>query len=158
MKYCGGMYLPLSAPSRCVLDDAQQDAQAREHLQTDTGHLLLGLLQDPDGVASPALAQAATTGPAVRAALEARWAAGAAERARSPFRVPAGEFPPLSIDAGEALRRADAAARTAGRDAVDPADLLLALFDGRGPAREALHALGLTTYRAREGVARHLAG
>ncbi len=49
------MHLPLCAPSRCVLDGAQQDAQAREHLQTDTGHLLMGLLQEPDGVASPAL-------------------------------------------------------------------------------------------------------
>ncbi|MFC8453224.1 Clp protease N-terminal domain-containing protein [Kitasatospora sp. NPDC057223] len=152
------MQLPLSASLRQVLDEARREAQGRGHRQADTGRLLLGLLHEPDGATALALARAGATGPALRAALEARWAAGAAERDRRPFPVPAGESPPLEVDGDEALLRADASARAAGRDAVEAADLLLALFEGRGPGREALHTLDLTTHRARESVARHLAG
>jgi ATP-dependent Clp protease ATP-binding subunit ClpA len=152
------MQLPLSSAGLSALDLAHEESQARNHKQTDTGHLLLGLLGEPEGTGAAALAELDGTVEAVREAVEERWAADAAEHARWKFPHPVGEFPPLSIEAGEAVRRAGELAGAAGHDLVGPADLLLALLDGRGLAREALHTLGLTTFRARESLARRLLG
>ncbi|MFD0567821.1 Clp protease N-terminal domain-containing protein [Kitasatospora saccharophila] len=98
-----------------VISRAQQEASERHHSHTDTGHLLLALLASSGSSFDSVLADQGTTAEAVRCAVEERWSAGATDGTRWwGFPVPVGELPPLSTEAGEAVRQTDRASSVQG--------------------------------------------
>ncbi|MEU6084423.1 Clp protease N-terminal domain-containing protein [Streptomyces sp. NPDC047108] len=138
-----------------ALDRAEAEAESRSHRETDTGHLLLGILDEPDGAVAAALKGFGVSVSAVRSAVEQCWDT----KPWRSFRVQPGAFPPFSIEAGEAREYAAELARGAGHD-MQPEHLFLAMLNGRrrGPGQEALHHLGLTSRQARESLAARLLG
>jgi ATP-dependent Clp protease ATP-binding subunit ClpA len=96
--------------ARNVLVAANTAAQASGHLEVGTGHLLLALYADPDGIAAKALAGLQAGKPQIEAALRDAWAQPT--RPGDGPGVPAGadDIRPAAGDAGPV-----AAGETAGR-------------------------------------------
>ncbi|GAA2127210.1 hypothetical protein GCM10009759_79640 [Kitasatospora saccharophila] len=128
-----------------VISRAQQEASERHHSHTDTGHLLLALLASSGSSFDSVLADQGTTAEAVRCAVEERWSAGATDGTRWwGFPVPVGELPPLSTEAGEAVRQTDRASSVQGAGFLFPPYLLAVLADSQGLAGAVLRNLRAT--------------
>jgi hypothetical protein len=127
--------------ARTALAGAQRLAGAGQFEEVQPGHLLLGLLADPDGLAARALAAQAPLdriGAAVAATL------GTGEHDHHGETVP---FSPgarrvLAITLREALRL--------GHNYVGTEHILLALMQEDGPLVEALGGVGVTAVRTEE--------
>ncbi|HEY7324825.1 MAG TPA: Clp protease N-terminal domain-containing protein [Streptosporangiaceae bacterium] len=132
--------------ARNVLVTANAAAQASGHLEVGTGHLLLALFADPDGIAAKVLAGLQAGQPQVEAALHDAWAqptgprdepagpAGADDvlaTAGDPGLTAAGEAAgrlPMSPAARAALVNAVAVALEFGHNYIGTEHILLALY------------------------------
>ena len=127
--------------ARTALASAQRLAAAAQFEEVQPGHILLGLLADPEGLAARALAAQAPLdriGAAVASTL------GTGERDHNGETVP---FSPaarrvLAITLREALRL--------GHNYVGTEHILLALMQEDGPLIEALTGVGVTRARTEE--------
>jgi hypothetical protein len=127
--------------ARTALTSAQRLAGAAQFEEVQPGHILLGLLADPDGLAARALAAQAPLdriGAAVASTL------GTGEHDHHGETVP---FSPaarrvLAITLREALRL--------GHNYVGTEHILLALMQDEGPLIEALTGVGVTRERTEE--------
>jgi len=132
----------LTQKSQEALHDAQTKALRFGHQQTDVEHLLLALLDQPDGIVPRLLAQAGADPDRLRAAVEA-------ELGRRP-RVGGPGAQPGQVQITQRLARLlDAAERQAGRlkdDYVSVEHLVMAMLEeGQGTAAgRLLHQEGLT--------------
>ncbi len=130
----------LTIKSQEALTGAQDRARRLGHQQVDSEHLLLALLEQPDGLA-PRLLQrldidAAALGARVQAELE-----------RKPkVTASAGELGRIhvTIDLEQLLLRAEEEARSFGDDYVSVEHLLLAAAEGKDGAARALADAGLS--------------
>ena len=112
-------------------------AAERGNPVVEPDHLLLALLDAPEGVVEPVLRKAQADMPALRAATEA--AIG-----RRPQVSGSATGAQLSNPYRSVLRRAGAEAEGLNDEFISTEHLLLALLDEPGPAREALAASGVT--------------
>lgn len=120
---------------------AQEAARSRRHDFIGTEHLLLGLLDEPKGLAAKLLDPA----DGVRAALEERMAPAGK-------RLPRGHIP-FTPRGKRAIDLAIAEASGLGHDWVGTEHLLLGvLAEGEGVAAQALGALGFDVESARQRV------
>lgn len=122
---------------------AQEEARAAHNEEIGVGHLLLGLLHEPDGLGAKALTAQGLTPDAVRAAVSAALPAAAAE---VPELIPydAGARKVLELTFREAIRLA--------HNYVGTEHILLALLEfehGEG----VLSTLGLTKAAVEAGLA-----
>ncbi|MCG6497134.1 Clp protease N-terminal domain-containing protein [Kitasatospora sp. A2-31] len=113
--------------ARSVVMASQEEARAAGNAEIGTGHLLLGLLAEPEGLAVKALAAQGVTPEAVRAAVAAALPA------------PAGEVPgliPYDAQGKKALELTFREALKLGHNYVGTEHILLALLElehGEGP-------------------------
>lgn len=134
-----------SERARRVLEFAQQQARQHGHSLADTEHLLLGILDDGEGVAARVLATIAGDLDGLRAAVEARMAP--AEEAPTPE-------PALAPLAKRAIEFAVDEARRFNQGYIGTEHLLLGLVHlDRGVALQVLHDLGLAPERIRAETA-----
>jgi ATP-dependent Clp protease ATP-binding subunit ClpA len=133
----------LSAPFGGCLEAARRDAAADGAAEVGTHHQLIGLFHE--GVAAAVLGKLGVRADAVRAAARELFPGGGS--------LP-GERPPQeSAEAREAIRRASAIARQAGRDEVDTEHLLAALaLDPGSGARRVLSHLGVSGAALKKGL------
>jgi hypothetical protein len=127
--------------ARTALASAQRLAQAARYEQVQPGHLLLGLLAEPEGLAGRALAAQAPLdriGTAVAATL------GTGEHDHQ------GETVPFSPDARRVLAITLREALRLGHNYVGTEHILLALMQEDGPLIEALAGAGVTAARTEE--------
>jgi len=130
---------------------AQDRARALKHTEITTGHLLLGVLGEPDGIAGKALVILAGSLDAVAGAVHARLTPGEG-------RAPTGNLP-MAQDAKDALGEVVPVALDLGHNYVGTEHLLLALL--RVPeslAAEVLTGLGASYDRVRDTVSVMLTG
>jgi ClpX C4-type zinc finger/Clp amino terminal domain, pathogenicity island component len=136
----------LSAPCGGCLEAARREAAADGAAEVGTHHQLIGLFHE--GVAAGVLEGLGVRASAVRAAARELFPAGAAAGG-----LPGGRAPQESAEAREALRRAAAIARQAGRGEVGPEHLLAVLaLDPGLPARRVLSHLGVSIDAVKEGL------
>ena len=127
--------------ARAALASAQRLAAAGRFEEVQPGHLLLGLLADPDGLAARALAAQAPPdriGAAVAATL------GTGEHDYQ------GETVPFSPDARRLLAITLREALRLGHNYVGTEHILLALMQEGGALAEALTGVGVTAERTEE--------
>jgi len=127
--------------ARAALASAQRLAAAGRFEEVQPGHLLLGLLADPDGLAARALAAQAPPdriGAAVAATL------GTGEHDYQ------GETVPFSPDARRVLAITLREALRLGHNYVGTEHILLALMQEGGALAEALTGVGVTAERTEE--------
>ena len=140
----GEMFERFTAGARRVLALADEESRRLGHGFVGTGHLLLGLLQEPEGTAAAALAASGLSLEAARAAVAAA--------PRSPGAAPTGERP-FSTRAKKVLELSLRESLQRGSPVISPADLLLGLLrEGGGGAMQVLRALGPDPVRLREAV------
>jgi Clp amino terminal domain, pathogenicity island component len=133
--------------ARTALAGAQRLAAAGRFEQVQPGHVLLGLLADPDGLAARALAAQAPLdqiGAAVAATL------GTGEHDHH------GETVPFSPDARKVLAITLREALRLGHNYVGTEHILLALMQADGPLVDALTGVGVTAGRTEELVLQSL--
>jgi ATP-dependent Clp protease ATP-binding subunit ClpB len=135
----------LTQKSQQALHDAQTKALRCGHVEVDGEHLLLALLEQPDGLAPRLLAQAGADGDTVRATVEA-------ELGRRPKVSGRGTEPGQVFVTRRLSRLLDAADREAGRlkdEYVSIEHLLLAVVEegSASAAGRALKEQGLTRDR-----------
>ena len=127
--------------ARTALAGAQRLAAAGRFEEVQPGHILLGLLADPDGLAARALAAQAPLdriGAAVAATL------GTGEHDHR------GETVPFSPDARRVLAITLREALRLGHNYVGTAHILLAVMQEGGAVTEALSGVGVTPERTEE--------
>jgi ATP-dependent Clp protease ATP-binding subunit ClpA len=129
----------LSAPCGGCLEAARREAAADGAAEVGTHHQLIGLFHE--GVAAAVLEELGVRADAVRAAARELFPGGGGGGGGLP-----GEWPPQeSAEAREALQRAAAIARQAGRSDVGTEHLLAALaLDPGSRARRVLSHLGVS--------------
>jgi Clp amino terminal domain, pathogenicity island component len=129
--------------ARHTVTAAEEEARALRHDQITPGHLALGLLHEPEGLAARALGELGVTPEAAREALvTALPAAGADE--------PADKIP-LAPRARKVLELALREALLLGHNYIGTEHLLLAVLDyEESSGGGALTALGISRERARE--------
>ncbi len=121
--------------ARAVLSAASKAAQASGHRQVGTGHLLLGLYAEPDGVAGKALLAMGVSREQVETALAQAWANAVAPKDEpveapdqaAPPAEPAGR-PPFNPQARTVLLNAVAIALEFGHNYIGTEHILLALY------------------------------
>jgi len=137
----------LSAPLGGCLETAGREAAADGSAEVGTHHLLIGLFQE--GVAAAVLEELGVRADAVRGAARELFAGAGGGR-------PGERPPPESAEAREALRRAAAMARQAGRGDVGTEQLLAALaLDPGSGARRVLGHLGVSIPAIKKGLDRY---
>jgi Clp amino terminal domain, pathogenicity island component len=129
--------------ARNVLRAANAAAQERDHREVGTGHLLLGLYSEPDGLAAKALSDMQVSRAQVEPALEAAWAraddqgdepgqpagpAASAGSAGSAAGEPGASRLPMSPGGRTALLDAVAVAFEFGHNYIGTEHLLLSLY------------------------------
>jgi Clp amino terminal domain, pathogenicity island component len=137
--------------ARNVVVLAQDRARALKHTEINSGHLLLGLLGEPDGIAGKVLVMLAGSLDAVSGAAHARLTPGEGK-------PPTGSLP-MAQDAKDALGEVVPVALDLGHNYVGTEHLLLALLrvpDSVGA--EVLTGLGVSYDRVRDAVNVMLAG
>jgi hypothetical protein len=126
--------------ARTALSSAQRLAAAARYEQVQPGHILLGLLADPAGVASRALAAQAPLD-RIGAAVTVTLGDGETEHE---------ENPPYSADARRVLALTLREALRLGHNYVGTEHILLALVQEPGPLLEALTGVGVTAARTEQ--------
>jgi hypothetical protein len=125
---------------------SQEAARTHRHTHIDTEHLLLGLLDEPAGLAYRLLVARAGTEPAARQAVEDRLAPTGAK-------APRGHIP-FTPGAKQAFEEAVRASADLGHDFVGTEHLLLGLLKVQdGTAAAALESLGMDLATTRPAVA-----
>ncbi|HEY7013222.1 MAG TPA: Clp protease N-terminal domain-containing protein [Streptosporangiaceae bacterium] len=137
-----------TARARNVLAAARQIAGLGGAEQVDAGHLVAGLLSEPDGVAAKVIYAAGLTGEQVTTALGVPAASGPGDA------DPAALRQLRFTDAGRrALRFTLEAAISLGHNYIGTEHLLLGVLGAGGDAAQALAGLGLTVEVARQKLA-----
>ncbi len=138
----------LTLPAKRVLILAQDEAERMAQDSIGTGHLLLGLLREPDGLASKILAGFGVEIDAARDMLSQEPREG----------LPVGNRPFATSETKRVLEKAFEEKERTKKSDVGTEDLLVAiLLVGRGNAELVLARLGVTLERTRERVADLLA-
>jgi ATP-dependent Clp protease ATP-binding subunit ClpC len=131
-----------SQRARAVLALAQEEARRFNHNYIGTEHLLLGLVQEGDGVAAKVLSNLEVDVVKVRSAVEFLIGRG--------NRAPLGEIP-LTPRARTVIKLAVDEARRLGHHSIGTEHLLLGLVrEGEGIAAGVLQSLGVDLERVRE--------
>lgn len=158
--------LPLTARSQEALELAMREAYELRAPSVGTEHVLLGLLEEREGLAVRVLADAGLTPEGVRAELLKGVAAGAPAPAAAGSDGEAAPIPNLALDQRQGPLTATPAARRVlelandealarGDAAVGPEHLLVALARSEDPVAGAiLHGLGADAERLRAEVTR----
>jgi Clp amino terminal domain, pathogenicity island component len=128
--------------ARAALASAQRLARAARFAEVQPGHILLGLLADPEGLAARALAAQA---PLDRIGAAAATTLGTGEQDHHD-----GESVPFSPDARRVLALTLREALRLGHNYVGTEHMLLALMQEDGPLIEALTGVGVTAARTEE--------
>jgi len=137
-----------SERARRVLELAQQEALRYRHKAMDTEHLLLGILDEGEGVAAKVLGTLAGDLAAVRAAVEARMAPGDEAAQQEVGLTPASK---------RAIEFAVFEARNLNHGYIGTEHLLLGLLrEEKGTAAAVLNEQGFTVERVRAEVTRIL--
>ncbi len=131
-----------------VLSGAQTEARRRDHQSIDVEHLLLALLDQPEGLAGPLLEKIGAPPGRVRARIE--------DELRTRPRVEGGEQH-LAQRLAKLLDRAEDEAKRIKDDYVSTEHLLLAAAGEKGPVGEALRTAGATAERIK-GALKELRG
>jgi Clp amino terminal domain, pathogenicity island component len=115
--------------ARNVLGAANAAARARGHREVGTGHLLLGLYSEPEGLAAKALSDMQVSRGQVEAALEAAWipAAGHRDEPGQPAGPAEGRIP-MSPGGRTALLDAVTVALEFGHNYIGTEHILLGLY------------------------------
>jgi len=133
-RRCAPETFRLSAPLGGCLEAARREAAAEGAAEVGTHHQLIGLFDE--GVAAAVLEELGVRADAVRAAARELFPGGGGRPGERP--------PPESAEAREAVQRAAAIARQAGRGCVGTEHLLAALaLDPGSRARRVLSHLGV---------------
>jgi ATP-dependent Clp protease ATP-binding subunit ClpB len=130
----------LTVKAQEALQAAQAQARRRDHQAVDVEHLLLALLEQPEGTARPVLEKIGADPGQVASRLE--------DELRGAPKVQGGE-PYLANRLMKLLDRAEDEARKLGDEYVSTEHLLLGAAGERGAAGEALRAAGATPERIR---------
>jgi ATP-dependent Clp protease ATP-binding subunit ClpB len=130
----------LTVKAQEALQAAQAQARRRDHQGVDVEHLLLALLEQPEGTARPVLEKIGADPGLVASRLE--------DELRGAPRVQGGE-PYLANRLMKLLDRAEDEARKLGDEYVSTEHLLLGAAGERGAAGEALRGAGATPERIR---------
>jgi len=143
------MFLRFTERGRRVLVLAKEEANRLGSDVIDSAHILLGLLDEPEGVAVKALQSLDVSLEAVRAGVERTVGAGDSSTARPQFTPRAKTLLELSLREALAL----------GHNSVDTEHLLLSLLrQGDDPAAQVLVGFGADLPSVREQVVRLLTG
>lgn len=135
--------------ARHVVVLAQERARGLRHDHIGTEHLLLGILDEPDGAAARVLTKLVGTSDEVRAAVLAQKPAGTAN---PPAKIP------FTQHAKESLGYTKAQATTLGHNYVGTEHILLGLLKvDESTAARILHELGIDHDKARTAVLTWLA-
>jgi hypothetical protein len=127
--------------ARTALASAQRLARAAQFEEVQPGHILLGLLAEPDGLAARALAAQAPLD-RIGAAVTTTLGTGTHDHQ--------GETVPFSPDARRVLAITLREALRLGHNYVGTEHILLALLQEDGPLMEALTGAGVTRARTEE--------
>ena len=133
--------------ARNALARAQDQARLTGHGQIQPGHVLLGLLADPDGLATRAVAAQAPVESVRTAVLDALGTGGEAPGEHVPFSADARKL--LALTLREALRL--------GHNYVGTEHVLLGLLHDEGTLGSVLTGAGITAERSEELVRAALA-
>ena len=138
----------LTIKAQEALTGAQDRARRRGHQQVDSEHLLLALLEQPDGLTPRLLKRLDVDAGALRAGLE-----GDLDR-RPQVSAGGAELGKIYITAGlqQLMVRAEDEARSLGDDYVSVEHLLLAALEGSDGAAGALEEAGLSRSRLLEAL------
>ena len=137
--------------ARRVLVLAQEEARMLKHDYIGTEHILLGLIQEGDGVAARALQSLGITQEEVRQQVE-----GIIGQGQQP---PAGGHIPFTPPAKKALQLSLREAMQFGHSYIGTEHILLGLIrEGEGPAAQVLVRLGADLNRVRQQVIQLLQG
>jgi ATP-dependent Clp protease ATP-binding subunit ClpC len=136
--------------ARRALELAQDEARRLHHDYLGTEHMLLGLIDEGDGVAAEVLRQLAGRPDDVRSAIETMVGPGEANGDGSEVGIT-----PRAV---RAMHLAEEEARSLGHHYLGTEHILLGLIDeGEGSAAGVLRSLGIDADLAREAVIRVLA-
>jgi ATP-dependent Clp protease ATP-binding subunit ClpC len=136
---------------RRALELAQAEAHRFRHDYLGTEHILLGLVDEGDGVAAEVLRQLTASLDDIRKAVETIVAPGSSEHV-------SGDVEPTER-AERAMRLAESEARSLGHHYIGTEHILLGLIrEGEGIAAGVLQSLGIDLDRAREAIIRTLVG
>jgi ATP-dependent Clp protease ATP-binding subunit ClpA len=152
--------------ARNVLLAASAAAQASGHRQVGTGHLLIGLYAEPDGLAGKALLAMDVSREQVEAALAQAWANAISAEDKpadaSGHKVPPAEpagRPPFAPEARTVLLNAVAIALESGHNYIGTEHILLALYrDPDSLAAQVLAAAGADGSEAQVRITEMLRG
>ena len=130
-----------------ALQSAQSIASKSAHSELKSAHVLLALLQQEGGIASPILLQAGIDLTRLKSAV-------AASLAREPSVQGASTQPQISMGLRATLDAADAARESLGDDYLSVEHFLLGALKGDSPAGALLKDAGLDEKKAREAITR----
>lgn len=131
--------------ARRVMELAEAEARRRHHAYLGTEHILLGLIDEGEGVAAAVLARLSAGPNDIRSALEMIVVPGDAEDAEGDIEATTG--------AKRAVRLSEDEARSLGHNYLGTEHLLLGLIrEGEGVAAGVLQSLGIDLDRARQAV------
>lgn len=130
-----------------ALQSAQSIASKSAHSELKSAHVLLALLQQEGGIASPILQQAGIDLTRLKSAV-------AASLAREPSVQGASTQPQISMGLRATLDAADAARESLGDDYLSVEHFLLGALKGDSPAGALLKDAGLDEKKAREAITR----
>ena len=130
-----------------ALQSAQSIASKSAHSELKSAHVLLALLQQEGGIASPILQQAGIDLTRLKSAV-------AASLAREPSVQGASTQPQISMGLRATLDAADAARESLGDDYLSVEHFLLGALKGDSPAGVLLKDVGLDEKKAREAITR----
>ena len=133
--------------ARTAVVRSQDEARATGHGQVQPGHVLLGLLADPDSLATRAVAAQAPVETVRQAALDALGTGGETPGGQVPFS--AGTSKLLALTLREALRL--------GHNYVGTEHVLLGLLHDEAALGPALAGVGVTAERSEELILADLA-
>jgi len=128
-----------------ALQSAQALASKSAHSELKSGHVLLALLQQEGGIATPILQKAGVDVPRLKAAT-------AAALSREPSVQGASTQPQISVGLRSTLDAADAARESLGDDYLSVEHFLLGALKGDSPAGKLLGEAGLDPKKAREAI------
>jgi ATP-dependent Clp protease ATP-binding subunit ClpB len=133
----------LTVKAQEALQEAQAQARRRDHQAVDGEHLVLGLLEQEEGIARPVLEKIGADPALVASRIE--------DELRGVPKVHGAE-PYVSNRLMKLLDRAEAEAKKLKDEYVSTEHLLLAAAEERGGVGDALRASGATPERVREAV------
>ena len=131
--------------ARRAMELAEAEARRLHHSYLGTEHMLLGLIDEAEGVAAAALGRMTADSNDVRAAITAIVVPGDSEDEGSEVEA--------TTQAGRAMRLAEDEAQSLGHHYISTEHLLLGLIrEGEGIAAGVLQSLGIDLERARQTV------